>query len=253
MKKLYTLLFALTFCFANAQNLVTNPTFDSGLTGWTAGPTASYALPTLTAGDGSDGANSVGYVATATTGFYQEIPVTAGANLVISFWYKATGDNSDARIWSNYKDASDVIIYQDATRANDPLRNNDGYLPTAATWTQHTINVTAPANVVKLVLAIRAYSGGTVSFDQFSVTSTLSSSSFNTIENLKVFVNNSNLFVTTNTSDDKQVNIYNMQGREVVNTITSGAGINVSDLASGIYIVKVTENGISETRKIAIK
>lgn len=80
----------------------------------------------------------------------------------------------------------------------------------------------------------------------------LSTSSF-AMENLKVFVNNNNLFVTTNTTDDKQVNVYNMQGREVVNTTTAGAGINVSDLASGIYIVKVTENGISESRKIAIK
>ena len=140
------------------QNLVTNPSFNDGLTGWAAGPTTTYSAPTLVAGDGSDGANSVNYVATATTGFYQEVPVSAGDNLVISFWYKSTGDGTDARIWSNYKDAANAIIYQEATNTNDPLRNNNGYLPSATTWTQHTINVTAPANVTTFVFAVLAIS-----------------------------------------------------------------------------------------------
>ena len=170
MKKLYTLLFSVVPFLLIGQNLVTNPSFNDGLTGWTSGPTGTYTLPALVAADGSDGANSAQYnAATATTGFYQEISVAAGDNLVISFWYKATGDNTDARIWSNYKDASGTIIYQDAATASDPLRNNNGYLPTATTWTQHTINVTAPAAVTTLVLAVRAYNGGTASLDRKSV------------------------------------------------------------------------------------
>jgi hypothetical protein len=94
-----------------------------------------------------------------------------------------------------------------------------------------------------------------LAIDDFSfkaTSSSLSASAFS-LENLKIFVNNNNLFVTSNSTDDKQVNVYNMQGKEVVNSVSTGSGINVSDLASGIYIVKVTENGVSETRKIAIK
>ncbi len=72
MKKLYTLLFSVVPFLLIGQNLVTNPSFNDGLTGWTSGPIASYTAPTIVAGDGSDGSNSATYVATATTGFIKK-------------------------------------------------------------------------------------------------------------------------------------------------------------------------------------
>lgn len=256
MKKIYTFLFTVSLALgANAQNLVTNGSFGTELTGWTAGPSASYTLPTLISGDGSDGSNSANYVATATTGFYQEVPVIAGNTLKISFWYKATGDESDARIWSNYKDASDVIIYQATATADDPLRSNNGYLAPATTWTQHEITVVAPANVTKLVLAVRAYNGGTVSFDQFSVIDQTLGVKQNQIEGLKIYPNpvtNGTFFINTTSDSTKDVVVYDVLGKQVVKTATTNA-VNVSNLKSGVYIVKITEEGKTATRKLVIK
>ncbi len=153
-------------------NLVQNPSFESGLTNWTAGPTANYTSPTLVTTDAQQGTNSVQYIATATTGFYQEIAVTAGSTYTVSFYYKATGDGTDGRIWSVFKDTSGGLIYLAGTSsaaANDPLRNNNGYLASATDWTQHSVTFTVPANAVTFQLAVRAYTGGTVSFDNFSL------------------------------------------------------------------------------------
>lgn len=87
-------------------------------------------------------------------------------------------------------------------------------------------------------------------------TFTLSSNSFNAIEGLKMYpnpVSSGILNIETALNSERNVIINDFLGKQVLNTTTSNTTINVSDLASGIYIVKVTENGVSETRKIAIK
>ena len=257
MKKLY-FLFALALTFSvTAQNLVVNPTFDNGLTGWTAGPSSSYTLPTVVTADGSDGANSANYVATATTGFYQDVPVTPGSTITISFWYKADGDGTDARIWSNYKDAAGTFIYQDATTSNDPLRNNNAYLATATAWTQVSITVTVPTDAVTLVLAVRAYNGGTASFDQFSVTSgTASTKNFDAIAGLALYpnpVSGNVLNITSTANSAMNVAIFDVLGKQVINTKVNNNTVNVSSLNAGVYIVKVTEDGKTATRKLVVK
>ena len=256
MKKLYFLLFTVAPMLMIGQNLVVNPTFNDGLNGWTAGPSTSYTLPTIVAADGSDGSNSAQYIATATTGFYQEIAVTAGNQLTISFKYIATGDDTDARIWSNYKDAADVIIYQEALNTDDPLRNNNSYLDPATTWTQKTIVVTVPANAVKLVLAVRTYNGGTASFDEFSVVQVPLSVSQNAIAGLKVYpnpVSNGKLFIETAANAERTVAIYDLLGKNVLNKTTSNSEINVASLNAGDYIVKITEEGNTTSRKLVIR
>jgi len=262
MKKIYTLSFILlaSLFAGNAQNLVANPTFDNGLTGWTAGPSTSYALPTIVAADGQDGSNSVKYTPSATTGFYQEIPITGGSQLEISFYYKSSGDDTDARIWSNYKDAADVIVYQAGTASSgqteDPLRTNNLYLPTSATWTQKVITVIAPTNATKLVLAVRAYNGSTVSFDKFSVIQTILSVKQNTIAGLNVYPNpvtNGNLYITSNSSNAKTVVVYDILGKQVLESKSSNNAVNVSNLKGGAYILKITEDGKTDTRKLIIQ
>ena len=260
MKKIYTLLFIACAFVSNGQNLVTNPSFENGLTGWTAGPTASYTLPSIVANDGQDGSNSVNYVPTATTGFFQEIPVVGGSKLVISFYYKASGDDTDARIWSNYKDDKDVIVYQDALNTNDPLRNNNGYLPTSLTWTKHTIEVTAPANATKLVLAFRAYKpsavSGNVSFDNMSVVQSTLGFQKNSISGLNVYPNpvkNGTVFITSNNSTSKTVAVYDILGKQVLSGKTASNAVNVSALRSGSYILRITEEGKTDTKKLIIE
>jgi hypothetical protein len=259
MKKIFTVLgIVAVTAFGNAQNLITNPGFENGTTGWSAtnpGSGTAYYLPTVTATAPHGGANSVQYAApAATTGFEQNINVTPGVAYTISFWYKASGDNTDARIWANYLDAANTAIYQDSNTSTDPLRGpNNGYLPASATWTQYSVTVTAPANVVSLRLQVRAYNNATVvAFDDFSVTSgTLAigevlPSKYRMIKN--TFVKNEEI---TFGADVKDVKIYTLTG-QIVKTasVKDGATLNVAELAKGNYIVTGTVNNQPVSQKI---
>lgn len=256
MKKIFTVLgIVAVAAFANAQNLVTNPTFSNGLTGWTSGPTASYTAPTLVTADGHNGSNSAQYLnVTATTGFYQEFAVTAGTTYTISFWYKATGDDTDARIWSCYKDAAGTLVYQTADATTDPLRGpNNLYLPPATAWTQHSVTVTAPTGVTTFQLAVRAYNNATVAaFDDFSVTSgTLAvgevlPSKYRMIKN--AFVKNEEI---TFGADVKDVKVYTLTGQLVkTGSVKEGSSLNVAELQKGNYIVTGTVNNQAVSQKI---
>ena len=219
----FTLLFAL-LCMVlgmSAQtNLVQNPSFESGFTGWTKGPTSSYTDPAIATTGAQDGSNYALYTPTATTGFYQNIPVTAGKTYVASFYYKASGDNTDARIWSDFLDAANVFFYYTTDPATDPLRTNNVYLPPATTWTKHEVTFTAPANAVKFQFAVRAYTGSTVGYDNFSlvesggtpvsITPTITPASGNIYNPITVTITaaaGASIYYTTNGTDPTNASI----------------------------------------------
>ena len=168
----FTFLFAFLFVVLglSAQtNLIKNPSFESDFADWSKGPTASYTAPDVKTAGAQDGTKYVEYVTSATTGFYQNVPVTVGKTYTVSFWYKATGDGSDARIWSVLLDAAGKAVYTTASADTDPLRSNNGYLPEATAWTKHEVTFSVPENVVNFQVAVRAYNGATASFDNFSL------------------------------------------------------------------------------------
>jgi len=84
---------------------------------------------------------------------------------------------------------------------------------------------------------------------------TLSSEKFNSIEGLKVYPNpvvDGKLYINSTANASKEVVIYDVLGKQVVKTTTENA-VNVSNLKGGVYIVKITEEGKTATRKLVIK
>lgn len=59
--------------------------------------------------------------------------------------------------------------------------------------------------------------------------------------------------ITTKRNFSKQIEIYNVLGKQIHSSIMSGKELNISALNTGVYILKITENNISETRKLVIK
>lgn len=66
-------------------------------------------------------------------------------------------------------------------------------------------------------------------------------------------VSNGNLYITSNSSQAKSVAIFDVLGKQVVNTKTSNNAVNVANLKRGVYIVKVTEDEKTATRKLIIE
>ncbi|RKS01405.1 T9SS type A sorting domain-containing protein [Flavobacterium sp. 102] len=77
----------------------------------------------------------------------------------------------------------------------------------------------------------------------------------NDIAGLKVYpnpVSNGTLFIETATNVEKTVTVYDILGKQVLNTTTSDNAINVSNLRGGVYVVKITEEGKTATRKLVV-
>jgi len=77
----------------------------------------------------------------------------------------------------------------------------------------------------------------------------------NAISGLKVYPNpviNGTLFIDTDSNSVKAVSIFDVLGKQVVKTTTEQT-VNVSNLKGGVYIVKITEDGKTATRKLVIR
>jgi Secretion system C-terminal sorting domain len=61
------------------------------------------------------------------------------------------------------------------------------------------------------------------------------------------------IYITTRKNFSKDIEIYNVLGKQIFTTVLSGKELNISSLSTGVYILKITENKISETRKLVIK
>ena len=66
-------------------------------------------------------------------------------------------------------------------------------------------------------------------------------------------VSNGTLYITSNSSDAKSVAVYDLLGKQVLDAKTSNNAVNVSTLKGGAYIVRITEDGKTDTRKLIIQ
>jgi hypothetical protein len=101
--------------------------------------------------------------------------------------------------------------------------------------------------------------GGNFSIDDVAISgnvTTLSSSSFNAIEGLTMYPNplkGNTLYLTSTANAEMSVQIFDIIGKEVIKSNVMNNTVNVSGLNAGIYIVKVTEEGKTATRKLVIQ
>lgn len=101
--------------------------------------------------------------------------------------------------------------------------------------------------------------GGTFSVDDVAITgevTTLSSTSFDEIEGLKMYpnpLNGSELFFTSSSNADKSVQIFDLVGKEVLKSNVINNTINIPSINAGVYIVKIIEDGKTSTRKLIIQ
>ncbi|WP_293873211.1 T9SS type A sorting domain-containing protein [Flavobacterium sp.] len=77
----------------------------------------------------------------------------------------------------------------------------------------------------------------------------------NTIAGLNIYpnpVSNGTLFIETAANGAKTVTVFDVLGKQVMNATTTDNFINVSSLHTGIYIVSITEEGKTASRKLII-
>ncbi len=190
--------------------------------------------------------------------------IIPGESYTFIAWYKVTaGDDKDARVWSAWKNGSDFVYHVGTSndRSEDPLRGpNDGYFDNnGGVWTKYELTVTAPSGVDSFYYEVRSYSNSTTYWDDLSfVKNATASLKNNAIEGFAAYpnpVNNNTFTITSNSNSKKAFAVFNLLGKQVLSSSFTGvkSDVDVSNISSGMYILKVTEDGKTATKKLVIK
>ncbi len=76
------------------------------------------------------------------------------------------------------------------------------------------------------------------------------------IEGLNLYpnpVSNGKVYITTKNDLDKEIQIFDVLGKKVLQTVLSSRELNVSTLTPGVYIIKIKEEEASTTRKLIVR
>lgn len=78
------------------------------------------------------------------------------------------------------------------------------------------------------------------------------------IEGLSIYPNPVNsgttyIHITTKRNFNKKIEFFNVLGKRIFSTVLTGKELNISNLSKGVYVLKITEGELSETRKLVIK
>lgn len=77
------------------------------------------------------------------------------------------------------------------------------------------------------------------------------------IDGLNIYpnpVSTGRIYITSKSSLNKDVEIYDVLGKKVVTaTLTSAKELNITGLTPGVYIIKVKEGDATATRKLIVK
>lgn len=266
MKKIYTLVTILAASFAaNAQvNMVTN----GGLEVWTSATEPANFSPAPYTADVTQestivrtGTYSAKHTAqTSTTKIQTEVTgIVEGEGYTISYWYLDNDPNAKTRMWSFWlKEGATPGTYTTLADNVTELRPS-AYSTDNANWVEKKVTLVAPKDAIAFRFEARTNAegagGGFIYFDDFSIVSNPNASNKeNNIEGLNIFPNPANdvLNITSNSAADKNVQLFDLTGKKVLD-ITTVSTVNVSNLKAGIYVAKITEAGKTATRKVVIK
>lgn len=288
MKKIYTLAIALFGAFAFAQNPILTTIVDGPCTGGTpklleiyASGTVDFTQYTLqnqtnantTWGTGTNGSQDLSSFGTRTNEFVYvvmtngdlsiattEFPSVTEANSIESGTMNLNGDDRVRIILTGTETVIDQFGVSDIDGTDTSWEWLDSYAkrvngtgPDAGfiedNWTFGGVDALDNEGVCKEADALQ----NTVELGSYTANASVRN---NDIAGLSVYpnpVSGNTLYVTSDNSVEKAVAIFDVLGKQVVNATTVSGAVNVANLNAGVYIVKVTEEGKTATRKLVVK
>ncbi|MGL5112327.1 MAG: T9SS type A sorting domain-containing protein [Flavobacterium sp.] len=76
------------------------------------------------------------------------------------------------------------------------------------------------------------------------------------IEGLSLYpnpVSNGKVYISTKEDLEKEITIFDVLGKKVLQTQLNSRELNVSSLSPGVYIIRINENQATATRKLIIR
>jgi hypothetical protein len=150
-----------------------------------------------------------------------------------------------------------------ATAANINLTIGSDVLTFRTAFSEaNYMGTTKPTGSTNIIALVGRYDTSTTSSAQVTSRSTsdlnvpLSSSSFDNINGLTMYPNplsGNTLYLTSSANAAMSVQIFDLLGKEVMKANVVNNAVNVAKLTAGVYVVKITEDGKTATRKLVIK
>jgi hypothetical protein len=66
-------------------------------------------------------------------------------------------------------------------------------------------------------------------------------------------VSSGKIYITSKTALDKEISIFDVLGKKVLQTTISSRELNIATIPPGVYIIKITEGDTTATRKLIIR
>lgn len=76
------------------------------------------------------------------------------------------------------------------------------------------------------------------------------------IEGLNLYpnpVSNGKVYISTKNDLEKEIIIFDLLGKKVLQTMINSKELNISNISPGVYIIKINENNASATRKLIVR
>lgn len=282
MKKLYTLLFVAICSVTFGQTTISQWNFDAATPAAAMLPTTGSGTFTtiggvednLTSGAMPAGNPSTGKaysiktfpdasVGSGTAGFQFNVSTVGYSGITITFDPRSspTGSKWQQFEYSINGTAWVVLSNNNGAIANDFLNPVTLTFPATANnnanFKFRIVSIFAPSTTSYVAVGPAAYgTTGAWRLDNFTVTGTTLGVKSNDIAGLNIYPNpvtNGTLFINTDANAERNVTVFDVLGKQVLKVTTSNNAINVANLNAGVYIVKVTEEGKTATRKLVIR
>ena len=188
-----------------------------------------------------------------------EISNSPDALLTMDYYVNETGYEGDGT--ENASGSDRIRIYvKDLTNDTEiDILNTEGSdindLGIEGSWISASVDLPNNASV-QLVVEVRTNSGSeTLYLDNISIDGSLNVGN-NTEDIFSVYPNpvtNGYVNISSPSNGEKNIAVYDILGKQVMNTTITSDRLNVSQLNSGVYMLNISENGISSTKKLVIK
>jgi len=214
-------------------------------------------------GEFSDGVQGYG-VGDPDGNFILEFDVLDLTNYVdltmsIDYYVNETGYEGDGTENASGSDRMRIYVKDLTNGTETDILNTEGSdindLGIEGSWISAQVDLPNNASV-QLVVEVRTNSGSeTLYLDNISVNGLLNTD--NNVEDIfSVYPNpvtSGYVTISSPSNGEKNIAVYDILGKQVMNTTITSDRLNVSQLNSGIYMLNISENGISSTKKLVIK
>ncbi|WP_166926451.1 S8 family serine peptidase [Flavobacterium poyangense] len=201
--------------------------------------------------------------------YFQDSGVTT-LNYISPVTYNVLAQNGDIVNWTIIieRAAPTITLLGDAvvsidkgcvfTDAGYSAKDNLGVDITAGVIVSGSVDVNTPGRYIRKYTAKDALQNETSVTRTINVSSTTCSLGVenNTIEGFVIYPNpvkDGKVHIQTSSGSSKNIRISDMSGKKVFSIQTGDKELNVSGLPSGVYIIKVEQDGKTATQKLIIK